>query len=91
MQSGESEVLEFKESAGKKIHHEIAAFAHSDGGTILVGVSDRGKIVDTGGKAALDKVPGSVQSILPPLPIKTETISGGTPNSPEDLRRHIHS
>ncbi|HDR73809.1 MAG TPA: winged helix-turn-helix transcriptional regulator [Methanoculleus sp.] len=75
IQSGESEVLEFKESAGKNIHHEIAAFANSEGGKILVGVSDTGKIVGTNVKEAMERVTSSVQSILPPPPIKTEKIS----------------
>ncbi|MDG6249616.1 RNA-binding domain-containing protein [Methanocalculus sp.] len=75
IQSGESEVLEFKESAGKNIHHEIAAFANSDGGKILVGVSDTGKIVGTNVKEAMERVTSSVQSILPPPSIKTEKLS----------------
>ncbi|KUG19018.1 hypothetical protein ASZ90_011262 [hydrocarbon metagenome] len=75
IQSGESEVLEFKESAGKNIHHEIAAFANSDGGKIIFGVSDTGRIVGTDVKEVIEKVTSSVQPILPPPPIKTEKIS----------------
>jgi ATP-dependent DNA helicase RecG len=75
IQSGESEVLEFKESAGKNIHHEISAFANSDGGKIIVGVSDTGKIVGTDVKDAIEKVTSSVQSIIPPPTIKTQKIS----------------
>ncbi|MBN1432825.1 MAG: putative DNA binding domain-containing protein [Methanomicrobiaceae archaeon] len=75
IQSGESEVLEFKESAGKNIHHEIAAFANSDGGKIIVGVSDTGKITGTDVKDAIEKVTSSVQSIIPPPAIKTQKIT----------------
>lgn len=75
IQSGESEVLEFKESAGKNIHHEIAAFSNSDGGKIIVGVSDAGKIVGTDVKDTIEKVTSSVQSIIPPPAIKTQKIS----------------
>lgn len=64
IQSGESEVLEFRESAGKNIHHEIAAFANSDGGKIIAGVSDTGKIVGTDVKDAIEKVTNPVQSVL---------------------------
>lgn len=75
IQSGESEVLEFKESESKNIHHEIAAFANSDGGKILVGVSDSGKIIGTNVKEAIEKVTSSIQSIIPPPKIKTLKIS----------------
>lgn len=75
IQSGESEVLEFKETAGKNIHHEIAAFANSDGGIIIVGVADSGKIIGTDVKKAIEKVTSSIQSIIPPPEIKTQKIS----------------
>lgn len=75
IQSGESEVLEFKETAGKNIHHEIAAFANSEGGHIIVGVADSGKIIGTDVKKAIEKVTSSIQSIIPPPEIKTQKIS----------------
>ncbi len=75
IQSGESEVLEFKETAGKNIHHEIAAFANSEGGQIIVGVADHGKIIGTDVKEAIEKVTSSIQSIIPPPAIKTQKIS----------------
>ncbi len=75
IQAGESEVLEFKESAGRNIHHEIAAFANSDGGKIIVGVSDTGKIIGADVKEAIEKVTSSIQSIIPPPTIKTQKIS----------------
>ncbi len=75
IQSGESEVLEFKETAGKNIHHEVAAFANSEGGKIIVGVTDNGKIIGTDVKGAIEKVTSSIQSIIPPPAIKTQKIS----------------
>ncbi|KAF1075088.1 RNA-binding domain-containing protein [Methanogenium sp. MK-MG] len=75
IQSGESEVLEFKETAGKNIHHEVAAFANSEGGIIIVGVADNGKIVGTDVKGAIEKLTSSIQAIIPPPAIKTQKIS----------------
>lgn len=75
IQSGESETLEFKETEGRHFHHEIAAFANSDGGTILVGVSDSGKIIGTQVKEAIEKITSSIQSIIPPPKMRTQKIS----------------
>ena len=75
IQSGESEVLEFKELVGKNIFHEISAFANSNGGKIIIGVSDEGKIVGTDVKGAIEKITSGVQSILPPPEIKTDKIA----------------
>jgi len=78
IQSGESEVLEYKETVGKTIHHEIAAFANSKGGNIIIGVTDQGKIVGTDVKNAIEKVTSSIQSIIPPPSLQTEKISVDT-------------
>ncbi|RNC83413.1 MAG: ATP-binding protein [Balneola sp.] len=45
--TGESSFLEFKQKVAspEKIAREIAAFANTDGGKILIGVSDQGEIV----------------------------------------------
>ena len=72
---GESEKLEFKEKVVKDIHHEIAAFANSEGGTILVGISDSGKIIGTNVKDAIEKITSSIQSTMPPPRIQTQKIS----------------
>jgi ATP-dependent DNA helicase RecG len=44
IQQGESETLEFKESFGKNVIETVCAFGNSTGGTILVGVDDKGGI-----------------------------------------------
>jgi ATP-dependent DNA helicase RecG len=75
IKSGESELLEFKETIGRNVHHEIAAFANSDGGKILIGISDSGKIIGTQAKEAIEKITSSIQSIIPPPKIKTQKIS----------------
>ncbi|AKB32039.1 ATP-dependent DNA helicase [Methanosarcina siciliae HI350] len=48
--SGESETLEFKEKFGDRTVESAVAFANAKGGTILIGVSDKGNItgVDIG-------------------------------------------
>lgn len=47
IQDDESEILEFKESAGewKAIIKTISAFANTRGGTVVVGISDNGDIL----------------------------------------------
>lgn len=42
--SGESEILEFKESFGDEALETIGAFANARGGILLVGVKDSGII-----------------------------------------------
>lgn len=51
IQTGESNFLEFKHSVSRpeKIAREMAAFANSKGGTILVGVKDNGEMVGVEG------------------------------------------
>ncbi len=45
IESGESDSLEFKTSFGRETMETLSAFANSKGGTVLIGVSDMGKIV----------------------------------------------
>ncbi len=42
--SGETEVVEFKETPGESLYRAISAFANSRGGTILLGVDKKGVI-----------------------------------------------
>ncbi|MCK5543454.1 MAG: ATP-binding protein [Desulfobacterales bacterium] len=42
---GESESLEFKTSFGKETMETLSAFANSNGGTVLIGINDKGKII----------------------------------------------
>jgi ATP-dependent DNA helicase RecG len=44
IRSGESERVEFKESFDKAALESICAFANTQGGTLLVGVTDKGAI-----------------------------------------------
>jgi len=47
IQSGENETLEFKSSFNDEVIESIVAFANSSGGSVLVGVSNAGKITGT--------------------------------------------
>ena len=42
---GESELLEFKTSFGKETMEALSAFANNKGGTVLIGVNNKGKIL----------------------------------------------
>jgi len=65
IRNGESERVEFKRTASKKLDQEIAAFANADGGYLLIGVDDNGTIVGTDLKAAQDTIASQVQAIIP--------------------------
>lgn len=73
---GESETLEFKESFDKEAIRTSTAFANARGGTILIGVSDKGKIKGTSiGKESLQKWANRISqstepSIIPQIEVK---------------------
>ncbi len=45
LQEGEGTMLEYKEKPNKSMARELAAFANTAGGKILLGVSDEGKVI----------------------------------------------
>ena len=45
MLSGESETVEFKTSFGKEVIETLVAFANTKGGTILIGINDKGEVI----------------------------------------------
>jgi len=45
IEKGESETVEFKENFDKEAIETVGAIANTKGGMILVGVSDKGKII----------------------------------------------
>ena len=47
IEQGESELLEFKRSFGKESIESLSAFANTSGGTVLIGISDKGKVLGT--------------------------------------------
>jgi len=47
LKEGEGLSLEFKKSFSTKIDRDMVAFANTNGGLILLGVNDSGKVVET--------------------------------------------
>ena len=44
IRKGESQTLEFKQSFGREALETLCSFANTDGGSVLVGVSDAGVV-----------------------------------------------
>lgn len=65
--AGESQTLEFKSSFDKASIESLVAFANAQGGTVLVGVSDAGKVQGiTVGKETLNEWLGQIKSATSP-------------------------
>lgn len=75
MAQGEGPTLEFKRALTKNLGRELCAFANSDGGTLLIGISDLGRIV---GVADHNRTKSRVKSIArsadPPIDVEIDTI-----------------
>ena len=73
---GEGPTLEFKRSLTKDFGRELCAFANSDGGTLLIGISDHGRIV---GVANHNRMKSRIQSIArsadPPIDVEIDAIN----------------
>ncbi len=72
---GEGFTVEFKKSGTTNIGRKLCAFANATGGTILIGVTDNGKIT---GVLEHNKLKSMVQSIAhsiePPLIVDIESV-----------------
>ena len=78
---GESQVLEYKASFDKAVIESLVAFANAQGGKVLVGVSDAGKMLGvTLGKETLNEWLGQIKSSTSPalIPDITADINGKT-------------
>ncbi len=81
IQTGEGKYLEFKKTvpSPEKIAREIAAFANTKGGTILIGVDDHKNI--TGIKSYYEEEyllqKGASESCVPAVPIRIELVHNG--------------
>ena len=81
IQTGEGKYLEFKKTtpSPNKIAREIAAFANTKGGTILIGVDDYKNI--TGIKSYYEEEyllqKGASESCVPAVPIRIELVHSG--------------
>ncbi|MEX0608677.1 MAG: ATP-binding protein [Balneolaceae bacterium] len=81
IQTGESSFLEFKHSISSpgKIAREIAAFANTKGGTLLIGVEDNGEMVGVEGYYEQEFLlnQAAKDECIPPVPILIEMIHNG--------------
>jgi ATP-dependent DNA helicase RecG len=65
--SGESEIIEFKESFGDEALETIGAFANARGGSLLIGVKNSGTICGVQvGKKTLEDLANRIQEATDP-------------------------
>ena len=71
--TGEGYNIEFKQSLDKSFIEEVCAFANASGGTILIGISDEGKVigVDTSNRSR-SKIQDILNRLEPKLKTKVE-------------------
>lgn len=81
IQTGESSFLEFKNrvASPEKIAKEIAAFANTKGGTILIGVDDNGDMVGVEGyyEEEFQLNQAAQDECIPEVPIEIELVHNG--------------
>ena len=72
---GEGPELEFKQSPSKNLGRELCAFANSGGGTLLIGISDRGRIVGVDNhNRARSRIQSVARSADPPIRIDIDKV-----------------
>ncbi len=72
---GEGVTVEFKRSLTKDIGRELCAFANAGGGTVLVGVSDAGKVIGVADHNRLkSRVLSTARSADPPIEVEVESV-----------------
>ncbi len=74
---GESQETEFKLRVTEDLGAEIASFANSNGGIILIGVNDKGEIRGCNAEKVMGKVSNIAQSIVPLPKIEIESFKIG--------------
>lgn len=81
IQTGESRFLEFKHSVStpEKLAREMAAFANTKGGTILIGVTDNGEMVGVEGYFEQEFLlnQAAKEECIPQIPITIELVHLG--------------
>ncbi|MBI2953753.1 MAG: putative DNA binding domain-containing protein [Chloroflexi bacterium] len=79
LQSDESETLEFKEQWGDAALEALAAFANTSGGTLLIGVTDKGQVAGwKGNDKQLQTIVNQVEAVLRIQPSLTVQPHEGT-------------
>lgn len=75
IEDGESAAVEFKRALDKGLGRELCAFANADGGTILLGVSDSGRIVGISQlNRAKSRIESTARSADPSIDIQVERV-----------------
>ncbi len=74
---GEGFTTEFERSATRSLGRELCAFANATGGTILLGVTDDGKVFGVGDHNRLkSEVRSAARSADPPIAVDVESVQG---------------
>ena len=72
---GEGPTVEFKRSLTNDVGRELCAFANSDGGTILIGVTDTGETVGVANPNRLkSRLQSTARSADPPIELEVESV-----------------
>lgn len=74
IKEGESDRVEFKSKVPKDIGEEICALSNSQGGHILIGISDEGDILGCDIKASKEKISQHMNNITPPIEIEYDQL-----------------
>ena len=77
IQMGEGYHLEFKESVDKSLVKEVCAFANADGGTLLIGVTDKQQLKPIQcDNRLLSQVQDSIRQIDPKIKVNITLVDG---------------
>ncbi len=73
---GEGPTVEFKRSLTKDLGRELCAFANADGGVILLGVADSGRIVGVDNRNRVkSRIQSTARSADPPIDVEIDSIA----------------
>ena len=73
---GEGSALECKQSLTKDLGRQLCAFANTYGGTLLIGISDRGRIVGVADHNRVkSRIQGVARSADPPISVEIDAIN----------------
>ena len=72
---GEGPTLEFKRTLTKNLGHALCAFANSDGGVVLIGISRRGRIMGVADhERTRSRIRSIARSVDPPIDVEIDAI-----------------
>lgn len=77
IKEGENERVEFKRTAGSEIAREVCAMANAEGGYILIGVDDSGRIVGCDPKKVKEILTSALQNVTPPVRVRMNVVDVG--------------